>query len=450
MYASTDSVGSHTVVAAVSAMSTHPPHRQRRGRTPSAWRSLAVLLAVSVVGCSSDGGSVGDMSSGTTTASTAAPPPTGDRSLTEGAGCEQGCDPLRWAPPAHWQEYEVLELPHAGGRIQLEPDVDYQLSADRPIVGPLEIIGGRDIVWIGGRILIERAGELDRAIGLLVRDDDDSVERLVHFEGLLLGGSGLNDGINVDAPSAIVQVQNVHVALVSFGGADDRDGTGPYEGLGRNHPDVLQVYGGHLELRVDGLSATSAYQGLFLKVDHPDGGRGAVRLRRVDVSAVEETGLDGIEYAGNRMYFWDALTVGDQFIEAGTVWVSHHPNAGKVASAPNEREGSGGWFQGAYSDDGELMAEPPPGDAVPTDAVERLSSGERVVESRTGVDRHGFYVWWPESTSDDHSNVRNTAGDAPGRIHLGTPPDGPYVPYSSVGLGYRSPGYTEDSGGATG
>jgi hypothetical protein len=378
------------------------------------------------------------------------PPATGDGSVIEEPGTRQGPTALRWVPPERWREYEVLELPRTGGRLRLQPEVDYRLSSDRTIVGPLEIIGGRDIVWVGGEIIVDRVADEDRAVGLLLRDDDDSVERTVHIEGLLIGGRALNDGINVDAPSAIVQVQNVHVSLVGFDGADDRDGTGSYDGVGRNHPDVLQVYGGHRELRVDGLTATSAYQGLFLKVDHPDGGRGTVRLRRVDVRAVEISGDDGIEYAGNRMYFWDAQTVGDQFIDGGTVWVRHHPRAGKVASAPNDREGSGGWWHGAYRDDGDLVAEPPPGDAVPTDAVERLSSGDTVVEPRTGVDRHGHYAWWPESASDDRSNVRDAIGDAPGRIHLGTPPDGSYVPRSSVGLEYRSPGYAEDARGATG
>jgi hypothetical protein len=386
--------------------------------------------------------------------STSAPMLADDARPRANGTVERRREPLQWAPPEGWQDYDAVELPADGGRLRLDPRIDYRLAADRPIEGPLEIIGGRNVVWIGGAIVIDRPEPVDephRAIGLTIRDGDDSVDRTVHLEGLLLDGSGLNDGVNVDAPSAIVQLQNIHIAAVTFEGADDRDGTGPYEDMGRNHPDVVQVYGGHRELRIDGLTARSAYQGLFLKVDHPDGRGGTVRLRDVDVSAIEITGVDGIRYAGNRMYFWDAQTIGDQYIESGTVWIRHHPGAGKVAGSPNERTGSGSWWHGAYRDglDGELVAEPPPGRAGPGDAVERLSAGEQVVEPRTGADRHGRYLWWPESTSDDRSDVRTADGDGPGRLHVGSPPDGPYVPRSTVGLGYESPGHADDTGGAT-
>jgi hypothetical protein len=177
-----------------------------------------------------------------------------------------------------------------------------------------------------------------------------------------------------------------------------------------------------------------------------------VRLRNVDVRAVEIAGVDGIDYAGNRMYFWDARTIGDQYIENGTVWIRHHPDGGKVADEPNERPDSGAWWHGAYRDgpDGELVAEPPPGSARPSDAVERLSAGDPVIEPQIDVDRHGLYLWWPESTSDDHSDVRDAAGEAPGRIHVGTPPGGSYVPRASVGLDYRSPGYDGGNGSGTG
>jgi hypothetical protein len=432
-----------------------------------AWRTLACLISVPALGCSdagqdddsspdSSGARDGTPPATTTSAGTVTVEPTptapeqrGPAAVDEpsaDAGPEEERRELAWAPPALSGEYETVTLPRDGGRVRLDSDTDYRLTSDRPIEGPLEIIGGRDVVWIGGAIVIERPrplAEPHRAIGLTIRDGDDSHERTVHLEGLFLGGDGLNDGINVDAPSAVVQVQNVHIAGVVFDGADDRDGTGAYDGMGRNHPDVLQVYGGHRELRVDGLSATSAYQGLFLKVDHPDGRGGTVRLRNVDVRAVEITGVDGVEYAGNRMYFWDAATIGDQYIENGTVWIRHHPDAGKVADAPNDRPDSGGWWRGAYRDgpDGDLVVEPPPGVAGPADAAERLSSGEPVIEPRLGADRDGFYLWWPPDEAPDRSVVRDASGDGPGRIHLGVPAGGPYVPASTVGPDYRSPGY---------
>ena len=355
---------------------------------------------------------------------------------------------LRWPPPDGWEDYETASLPPEGGRVRLDPDTDYRLAAEQAVSGPLELIGGRNIVWIAGEIVIPRSGPADaprRAIGLTVRDgtESDADDRVVHLEGLFIGGSGLSEGIDIDAPSAIVQIQNVHIDDVTFAGADDRDGTGSYEGEGRNHPDVVQTYGGHRELRIDGLSAQSGYQGLFLKIDHPDGRRGTVRLRNVHVEAIEFTGVDGVDYAGNRMYFWDAATIGDQFVDTGTVWIEHHENAGKVAGIANPRPGSGAWWHGAYrdQDSGELVLEPPPGTAGPADAVERLRAGEPVVVPRFDVDRHGPYLWWPMPDSDRHSALLDSTGEAPGRLHLGTPPGGTYVPRSMVGLAYDSPGH---------
>src|SRR5690606_40643055 len=113
-----------------------------------------------------------------------------------------------------------------------------------------------------------RAGERR---GVLVRDDGGEEDgRIVHLEGLLIDGDDLGDGVNIDAPSAVVQLANIHVDEVGFRGADDRDGTGDYADIGDNHPDVVQPYGGFRELRIDGLSAASTYQGLFLKVDADD------------------------------------------------------------------------------------------------------------------------------------------------------------------------------------
>ncbi len=236
-----------------------------------------------------------------------------------------------------------MRLDPEGGRIRLDSDVDYRIVGDRAISGPVEIIGGRNVVWIGGEINIRGADDDEpwsRGHGLTIRDaadDQSDRSRLVHLEGLLLRGNRLTEGIDIDAPTAIVQIQNVRVDAVRFAGADDRDGTGAYRGDGRNHPDVLQTYGGHIEVRIDGLSGRSGYQGLFLKIDHPDGQRGTVRLRRVDLEATEFVGADGVAYAGNRMYFWDVTTIGDQFVETGTVWIDHHPDAGKVADEPNPR-----------------------------------------------------------------------------------------------------------------
>ncbi len=86
------------------------------------------------------------------------------------------------------------------------------------------------------------------------------------------------------------------------------------------------------------------------------------------------------------------------------------------------------------------MVDTPPGSATPTDAVERLSPGETVIEPQIDSDRFGRYIWWP-IPDDAAAAVLDASGSEPGRLHIGRPPGGPYVPAGLAGLGYRSPGY---------
>ncbi|MGE4086187.1 MAG: hypothetical protein AB7H93_24645 [Vicinamibacterales bacterium] len=353
---------------------------------------------------------------------------------------------LRWAPPPGWRDHELRAVDTGGGRVRLDDRKDYRLIASGPITGSVEIVGGRNVVWIGGHVRLDAPPAAPepqaRRIGLTIRDGADArTGRTVHLEGLLLDGTGLSEGIDIDAPSAVVQLQNIRVEAVRFAGADDRDGTGPYAGMGRNHPDIVQTYGGHRELRIDGLSGRSAYQGLFLKIDHPDSPAGAVHLRRIDLAAIAIDGTDGHRYAGNRMFFWDASTIGDLHLEEGTVWVRHHPAAGKVAARSNPRRSSAGWWHGAYRVDGGVRGDAAPGSATGTDAVERLSPGAPVQPPRLGLDALGAYAWWPLPPDGSHAAMLNGTGTGSGRIRLGTPPDGPYVRAQDVGEHYRSPGY---------
>jgi hypothetical protein len=316
------------------------------------------------------------------------------------------------------------------------------------VTGPVEIVGGHHIVWLGGHIRVDNpavvsAGERR---GLLVRDDGDEVDgRTVHVEGVLIDGNDLSEGFDIDAPSAVVQLANLRVEQVGFRNADDRDGTGPYEVLGDNHPDVIQTYGGFRELRIDGLTATSTYQGLFFKVDGGEGRGRPIKLRRVDIHAVSRVGTDNVRYAGNRMIFWDVDTVGDLQVESGTVWVQHHPDAGKVDRIPNPREGSGSWWHGAYRNGDQLVEERPPGTAELDDAVERRHSLSHKPSTppERGSDELGHYVTWSADGGAGRTGAELVGLDdgEDGRIYGGSPPGGAFVPRELVGLGYRSPGF---------
>jgi len=354
---------------------------------------------------------------------------------------------LQWPPPDGWQDFTTIEVAASGGRLRLDDDTDYRLLAPDVITRPVEIVGGGDVVWVGGHVRIEDAGVVGAGErrGLLVRDDGDEDDgRTVHLEGLLFDGDDLSEGVDIDAPSAVVQIANVRVEAVTFRSADDRDGTGAYEELGDNHPDVIQTYGGFRELRIDGLTAASAYQGLFFKVDSDEGVGRPIVMRRVDVRAISRLGTDGVDYAGNRMFFWDVDTVGDVRVEQGTVWLQHHPDAGKVQGSPNPRSGSGSWWHGAFRRGDELVVEPPPGTAVLADAAERRHSitGTSSVPPQSGADALGPFVYWADGAIGraDAELLDLSGGDA-GRLYGGTPPGGSFVSRDAVGLDYRSPGF---------
>jgi hypothetical protein len=353
-------------------------------------------------------------------------------------------DALRWPPPDGWEDFTTVEVGPQGGRVRLDDDIDYRLVAPEVVRRPVELVGGRDVVWIGGHIQIDDQGRVgaEARRGLVVRDDGDEAEgRTVHVEGLLIDGNDVSEGVDIDAPSAVVQLANLRVENVSFRNADDRDGTGAYGDLGDNHPDVVQTYGGFRELRIDGLTATSAYQGLFFKVDADQGRRQPVKLRRVDIQAVSRQGTDQMPYAGNRMFFWDVDTVGDVLVESGTVWVQHHPDAGKVADVPNPRPGSGSWWHGAYRGGAQLVEEPPPGTATLTDAVEQRHSQSDTASTppKTGHDDVGTYLTWPRGDGKARGEMVGLDGGASGRIYGGRPPGGSYVSRDAVGPDYRSP-----------
>ena len=185
------------------------------------------------------------------------------------AAAQQTPDRLTWPPPSGWENYEPAYLSESGGYLELDPQTDYRIVAPDVVRGLVSIRGGRNVVWIGGHIRMENAAPdavATQRRGLVISDSPSSpsVEgRVVHIEGLLIDGEDLAEGINTNAPSAIIQLQNVHVAAVRIRGADDRDGTGIYER--GNHSDVVQIWGSQHELRIDGLTGASNYQGFFLE-----------------------------------------------------------------------------------------------------------------------------------------------------------------------------------------
>lgn len=157
---------------------------------------------------------------------------------------------LTWAPPT-LEDPETIQLTEDNSSLDLRDNQDYILELpDEPLVvrGGVTISGGRNIVLIGGEIQPTQ-GEATREGRALFLQGQTG---MVHIEGLLLAGDDLTEGINLDQrDGAVVQLQNIRVETVN----------GEEEG---HHADVIQSWAGPSELRVDRLSGSTTYQGMFL------------------------------------------------------------------------------------------------------------------------------------------------------------------------------------------
>jgi hypothetical protein len=175
--------------------------------------------------------------------------------------------PVKWAIPP-LESPETIELGTGATSTRLDTDKDYivKLPGARK-VGGTAIIGGRNVVIVGGHITVPegaRTGAERRAI--YIKDNAGTV----HVEGVLIDSSGgaPSDAIAIAAPDSVVQIQNVRV--------DDLKGS--ESGW---HADIVQPWGGVKELRIDRLTGSTSYQGLFLRPDLGD--IGSLRISRVNL-----------------------------------------------------------------------------------------------------------------------------------------------------------------------
>jgi hypothetical protein len=326
---------------------------------------------------------------------------------------QQEVTPLSWAPPALTDPITV-PVPDTGpiqaGNpwphvLSLDPARDYVIElGHRRDVGGLVIEGGRNVVLIGGRITIPRQStapsdaETWRRRGLLIA----GATGVVHIEGVRIDGelshmgkgSELTEGINVQAPEAKALVlQNIRIVGVrSF----DR------QSFSDNHPDVLQCWACPPSVWIDGLTATTDYQGIQLCNDGPATAYPRdVRLKRVNLRPSHPT-------------FHIGLWICDRGTRTSLSRVyirNSHPS--RLDQAVGCRVQQTPW---RCLPDGRRYAG---GVAGRLGRVARYQS------------RAGDYVWWPKR------DVENIAG----RVVYGDPPDGDFVPPRIPGLAYEPPGY---------
>jgi hypothetical protein len=204
------------------------------------------------------------------------PPPEGPPS----ASAPSAAEPLRWAPPP-LVDPKTIELGDGYTHTTLSPSRDYvvKLPATKK-VGGTWLDGGHNVVLIGGEITIPtgttpgaRNDAQRRAIYIR------GATGTVHIEGVKIDGSGGGemDGVDIAAPEATVQLENLRME-------------GLRGGYSSFHADLVQPWGGVGDLRIDRLSGASNYQGLFLKPDL--GPIGSVEISNTDLAASTEGPLD--------------------------------------------------------------------------------------------------------------------------------------------------------------
>jgi hypothetical protein len=226
---------------------------------------------------------------------------------------------LSWAPPT-MENPITIEVGRNGGEFTLQPEQDYRIVLTETVAAPggVSLIGGRDIVLIGGHITIPWTGadaDGSRRRALLLQHQTGTV----HIEGLLIDNAGgdLSEGIQIDAKRAVVQIQNVRITGIH---AHDEIG------FTDNHPDLIQPWGGARELLIDHFTGTTDYQGFFLVANYGELGR--VVLRNVNV-----TGTATAKYL-----LWKAPESGPTFpLEFDNVWFDTTATAGRLAIWPDSQ-----------------------------------------------------------------------------------------------------------------
>jgi hypothetical protein len=166
--------------------------------------------------------------------------------------------PLDWAAPALTSPttYDMTVNPTVTVPTGTDAIIQLPTAADFTTSGGIVITGGRNIVLIGGRIVLGGTPNGLASRATYFKDQDANAQ--IHVEGLWVGGSGLSDFMTVQQinPGVTLTVQNCWI--------DDlhaQDETG----FTAEHPDWIQVWTGVENLRISRMSGYTPYQALMLQ-----------------------------------------------------------------------------------------------------------------------------------------------------------------------------------------
>ena len=191
---------------------------------------------------------------------------------------------LTWRPPI---QRDTITLSKTGqGQCNPTPkqcvleldNIDYQIIL--PKTGRFErglfLVGGHNITIIGGEIWIPMQNSslpkqafIEARTGMKIKNATGTV----HIEGVRMRGPDISEGIQIEAPLATVQLQNIRIDNIHA-----RNTTT----FADNHPDLIQTYGNVALLRVDRFTGSTDYQGLFFSADNGKS-HGKVTLKNVNI-----------------------------------------------------------------------------------------------------------------------------------------------------------------------
>lgn len=279
---------------------------------------------------------------------------------------------LTWAPPTLTNPITIT-LTATNNLPALAAGQDYIIKL--PAVTRTkrtEISGGRHVVIVGGHVRLITSNQH----GFVVKNGDAG--RIVHIEGCLItaaaGAEG--DAVDLNCPTSIVQIQNVRVEHL----------TGTVSSL---HADIIQAWGGSLECRVDHLTGSSNYQGLFLIANYNSNHNFIFKNVNMVMEPEVAPGASG----------------GD------TVWLDRGLSGGAGGPVPT-------FFSNVY-------AVPRSGENLDTTVFPGPTTADPLERPAFS---NGFLTW---------PNLSWVSGG----IRQGSPPGGDFVPSGAAGIGYISPGY---------
>jgi hypothetical protein len=374
----------------------------RVARIACAVVTLAAAFSVSAL----DGSNVGWASQAYTVAVAAAPAPS------------SGGPRLAWAPPALSNPVTLTVPSAAPVALSLDSTRDYVLKLGH-LAGPggLSVTGGHNVVIIGGQITastdtIERDGWAMRFY---------NQTGTVHIEGVLIDNS--NDGITIQAPDAIVQIENVRIS----------NNHALQDNWSYAHPDLIQTWSGPSKVRIDRFTGYSDYQGFtWMNAGSAYVYPGSVTATNVNIVALAPQPNTVLKYPDGSTRDKPGLNAAVWHVSSSTVFScsSCFMTTGWYDQGYRRKldDSIGGYMNssGSYSDpyyefhgtDGAVYRSP----ATPTGSgkTRPLRLGRRQGDTET----------WPQT-----ANLANE------RWTWGVPANGDFVPPWVPGINYVSPGY---------